>query len=146
MNKSENFWLVVLYPKTKVHLAPEGYEAFRKSIFDLFEHVDRAWPTKRRGKPYRFRELECFKPLNKYLGQVQFVPRRSDDPLEAAVAKAIEICGAVPAPPPKGKTGGALETNLDWIVPVGHAEWCRSSYDDESWEADGPDERNNPKS
>jgi hypothetical protein len=136
-NESKNFWLVVFFPKTNRRIKHDEEEPFRNSMFEFIESVDRAWVAGNQGKPYSFRALENFKPLDKYLELVQFQPHLSADPLDAAVANAIEVLGSAtggPAPPRFGEVDKALESGDEWIVPAG-ADWCRSPYD-QPWTPD----------
>ena len=92
INTSKNFWLVVFFPKPKVHIVPREYPTFQKSLFQLIEHVDQTWPTKLHGPNYCFTELHRFPPLDEYLESVKFAP------------------------------GQAMTSGVDWIVPVSRAD------------------------
>jgi hypothetical protein len=92
INTSKNFWLAVFFPRPRAHIAPSEYPAYRKSLFQLIEHVDQTWPTKRHGSDHRFRELHRFPPLDKYLQLITFAP------------------------------GDAMTPGADWIVPVNHVD------------------------
>src|ERR1017187_10274590 len=130
VNKSEHFSLVFFRPKSKPHLSASKHEAFRKAFFALIEDVDREWPTLgHRGRPYRFRDLERYKPLDECLETITFCP--PNDALHNAVERAIETCGRNTA---MSQTG---EERSDWIVPAGHpAQWVRTPYDNDQWEPD----------
>lgn len=92
INTSKNFWLAVFFPRPKAQIAPREYLIYRKSLFQLIEHVDQAWPTKHHGPDHRFTALHHFPPLEKYLQLIIFAPG-------------------------EGMTSGA-----DWIVPVNHVD------------------------
>jgi hypothetical protein len=129
IRSSGNFSLVVFHAKTKAHLLPGEYPAFRKAFFDLINHMDRCWPTlKHRGRPYPFNDLGKFKPLNKYLEKVTFCP--PNDALDTAVQKAAETIGG------DGVVAEADEGGIDWIVPASPSQWVRTPYDQDRWEPD----------
>jgi len=96
INTSKNFWLAVFFPKPKVYIVPREYPTFRKSLFQLIEHVDQTWPTKLHGPDYRFREVHRFPPLDKYLELIAFRP------------------------------ADAMTPGVDWIVPVIRTEFFDS--------------------
>ena len=93
INISKNFELVVFFLKTKVHIIPHEYPAFRRSLLRFIEQADGAWPAKHAAHSYRFADLNRFPPLDKYLQQIKFVP------------------------------GPAFTSDADWIVPVVPAGW-----------------------
>jgi hypothetical protein len=72
-NGSDNFELVVFFPREKVHLPAADHAAFRTALFELIEHVDRNWPEELSTSSYGFSDLAKFPPIGKYLTQVRFV-------------------------------------------------------------------------
>jgi hypothetical protein len=78
-NTSENFELVVFFPRQNVRLPAADHASFRRALFQLIEHVDRNWPAKLSTRFYRFPDLAKFPPLGKYLMQVRFVSGTSSD-------------------------------------------------------------------